>query len=114
MPRFGVRCYLTLSNEIQNHLPAGICIPLSLVNSHPLRIGPGAGPGREAAKLTLDGEDRFGIMRGEGKGHVPHDRSTRGRMPPPFRGGSLSSSRILLRYCRNPDMRTLHWSRRTR
>ena len=31
-PRFGVRCYLTLSNEIQNHWL--ICIPLSLVNSH--------------------------------------------------------------------------------
>ena len=28
----------------------------------------GNGPGREAAKRTLDGEDRSGIIQGEGKG----------------------------------------------
>ena len=28
-----------------------------------------SGPGREAAKRTLDGEDRSGILRGEGKGN---------------------------------------------
>ena len=29
---------------------------------------PRSGPGREAAKRTLDGEDRSGIIQGEGKG----------------------------------------------
>ena len=31
-----------------------------------------SGPGREAAKRTLDGEDRFGILQREGKGGHPH------------------------------------------
>ena len=39
----------------------------SLVNSLPFRSAR-SGPGREAAKRTLDGEDRSGIIRCEGKG----------------------------------------------
>ena len=60
-----VRCYRTISNEIQNHWL--ICIPLFLVNSH-LFGSARSSPGREAAKRTLDGEDRSGIIQGEGKG----------------------------------------------
>ena len=38
-----------------------------LVNSHPFGSAR-SGPGREAAKRTLDREDRSGIIQGEGKG----------------------------------------------
>ena len=58
-------CYRTLSNDIQNHWL--ICSPLSLVNSHPFGSAR-SGPGREAAKRTLAGENRSGIIQGEGKG----------------------------------------------
>ena len=36
-----------------------------------LRIGPERSRAREAAKRTLDGEDRSGILRDEGKGRAP-------------------------------------------
>ena len=58
-------CYRTLSNDIQAHWL--ICSPLSLVNSHPFGSAR-SGPGREAAKRTLDGEDRSDMMKREGKG----------------------------------------------
>ena len=41
------------------------------------RLSPGSarsGPGREAAQRTLDGKDRSGIMRGEGKGEPTHEK----------------------------------------
>ena len=41
--------------------------PFSLINSH-LFGSARSGPGREAAKRTLDGEDRSEIIQGEGKG----------------------------------------------
>ena len=48
-------------------LPCVEVPPFPLVNSGaPLRSAR-SGPGREAAKRTLDGEDRSGIMRREGK-----------------------------------------------
>ena len=37
-----------------------------------------SGPGREAAKRTLDGEDRSGIIQGEGKGDSCPPRDFRG------------------------------------
>ena len=40
--------------------------PFSLINSHPFGSGRSS-PGREAAQRTLDGEDRSGIIRDEGK-----------------------------------------------
>ena len=59
-------CYRTLSNEIQNHWL--ICIPpFPLMNSHPFGSARSS-PGREAAKRTLAGENRSGIIQGEGKG----------------------------------------------
>ena len=50
--------------------------PFSLVNSYLLRIGPASSPGREAAKRTLDGEDRSEIIQGEGKGATAGREST--------------------------------------
>ena len=41
--------------------------PLSLLNSHPFGSARSR-PGREATQRTLDGEDRSGIIQGEGKG----------------------------------------------
>ena len=41
--------------------------PFPLINSHPFGSARSS-PGREAAKRTLDGEDRSGIIQGEGKG----------------------------------------------
>ena len=41
--------------------------PFSLINSHPFGSARSR-PGREAAQRTLDGEDRSGIIRDEGKG----------------------------------------------
>ena len=41
--------------------------PFPLVNSHPLGSARSR-PGREAAKRTLDGEDRSDTMKREGKG----------------------------------------------
>ena len=41
--------------------------PFPLINSHPFGSAR-SGPGREAAKRTLDGEDRSEIIQGEGKG----------------------------------------------
>ena len=41
--------------------------PFPLVNSHPLRIGPERFRAR-SGRADLDGEDRSGIMRHEGKG----------------------------------------------
>ena len=41
--------------------------PFSLINSHPFGSARSS-PGREAAKRTLDGEDRSGTMKREGKG----------------------------------------------
>ena len=40
--------------------------PFSLINSHPFGSARSS-PGREAAKRTLDGEDRSGIIQGEEK-----------------------------------------------
>ena len=54
--------------------------PFSLVNSYLLRIGPASGRGREAAKRTLDGKDRSGIIQGEGKGGTAGRESTTGRL----------------------------------
>ena len=54
--------------------------PFSLVNSYLLRIGPASGPGREAAKRPLDGEDRSGIIQGEGKRGTAGRESTTGRL----------------------------------
>ena len=41
--------------------------PFSLINSHPFGSARSS-PGREATQRTLDGEDRSGIIRDEGKG----------------------------------------------
>ena len=41
--------------------------PFPLINSHPFGLARSS-PGREAAKRTLDGEDRSEIIQGEGKG----------------------------------------------
>ena len=41
--------------------------PFPLINSHPFGSARSS-PGREAAKRTLDGEDRSGTMKREGKG----------------------------------------------
>ena len=41
--------------------------PFPLVNSHPFGSARSS-PGREAAKRTLDGEDRSGTIKREGKG----------------------------------------------
>ena len=41
--------------------------PFSLINSHPFGSARSS-PGREAAKRTLDGEDRSDTMKREGKG----------------------------------------------
>ena len=47
--------------------PAGaVRPPLSLINSHPFGSARSR-PGREATQRTLDGEDRSGIIRDEGK-----------------------------------------------
>ena len=87
MPRFGARCYLTLSNEIQNHWL--ICIPpFPRKQSLPFRSAR-SGPGREAAKRTLDGEDRSGIVRREGKGVLSHWRNRHFIGPCPFFQRSL-------------------------
>ena len=61
-----VRCYRTLSNEIQSNWLIR-SPPFPLVNSHPFGSDR-SGQGREAAKRTLDGEDRSGTMKREGKG----------------------------------------------
>ena len=48
--------------------PHGPNHPFSLINSHPFGSARSS-PGREAAKRTLDGEDRSGIIQRErGKG----------------------------------------------
>ena len=52
--------------------------PLSLVNRHTFGSDR-SGPGRKAAKRTLDGEDRSEIIRLEGKG----DTRTRAFSAPP-------------------------------
>ena len=44
--------------------PHGPTPPFSLINSHPFGSARSS-PGREAAKRTIDGEDRSGIMHGE-------------------------------------------------
>ena len=51
-------------------VPSGPDFPLSLVNSHP--FGPArSDPGRGARRSrSLDGEDRAGIIQGEGKGDI--------------------------------------------
>ena len=46
--------------------PHGPNAPFSLINSHPFGSARSS-PGREAAQRTLDGEDRSGIIRDEGK-----------------------------------------------
>ena len=48
--------------------------PLSLVNRHPFGSDR-SGPGREAAKRTLDGEDRSEIIRHEGEKGAPATRA---------------------------------------
>ena len=63
---FEVRCYRTLSNEIQNHWLISTP-PFPLINSHPFGSDRSS-QGREAAKRTLDGEDRFDTIKREGKG----------------------------------------------
>ena len=62
-----VRCYRTLSNEIQNHWLICTPPPFFLVSSAPFGSARSR-PGREAAKRTLDGEDRSDTMKREGKG----------------------------------------------
>ena len=42
--------------------------PFSLVEQRSPLGSARSGPGREAAERTLDGEDRFGTIHGEGKG----------------------------------------------
>ena len=78
--RIGVRCYRTISNEIQNHWL--ICISLFLVNSASLQIGPERSRAR-SGEANLDGEDRSGIIQGEGKG---------GGCRRDLRSGALSSA----------------------
>ena len=73
MPRFWGRCYRTLSNEINHWLDPHP--PFPLINSHPLGSARSS-PGREAAKRTLDGEDRFRIVQERAK-------ASRGTFPPP-------------------------------
>ena len=76
----GFRNPQTLENpsgagELQNRSfvqPSGCGLParsspLSLLNSHPLRIGAVKGAPLGAAERTLEGEDRSGIIGGEGK-----------------------------------------------
>ena len=48
--------------------------PFSLVNRHPFGSDR-SGPGREAAKRTLDGEDRSEIIRLEGEKGAPATRA---------------------------------------
>ena len=48
-------------------IPRSAPPPFSLLNSHPFRSARSR-PGREAAQRTLDGEDRSGTMKREGKG----------------------------------------------
>ena len=65
-PVFGVvQCYRTLSNEINHWLD--LHPPFPLINSHPFGSDRSS-PGREAAKRTLDGEDRSDTIKREGKG----------------------------------------------
>ena len=61
--------------------------PLSLINSHPFGSARSR-PGREAAKRTLDGEDRSGTIKREGKGGPSllfggPNRTVRGPVPVP-------------------------------
>ena len=53
--------------------------PFPLVNNPP-SDRPASGPRREAAKRTLDGEDRSGIIQREGKGGTAGRESTTGRL----------------------------------
>ena len=57
--------------------PSTARMPFSLINSHPFGSARSR-PGREAAKRTLDGEDRSGIIQGEGKGDSCPPRDFRG------------------------------------
>ena len=63
MPWFVVRC----KRYQVRYKMADLHPPFPLINSHPFGSARSS-PGREAAKRTLDGEDRSGIMRREGKG----------------------------------------------
>ena len=65
--------------------------PFSLINSHPFGSARSS-PGREAAKRTLDGEDRSGIIQGEGKGDSCPPRDFRGVKRGKERSGEARSS----------------------
>ena len=59
--------------------------PSTLELGHPLPFRPvhtaRSGPGREAAKRTLDGEDRSGIIQGEGKGGIQEEALKQASLP---------------------------------
>ena len=74
LPRFASRIN-NLWSSMPARFPHPLCAylpsrptapPFFLINSHPFRSARSR-PGREAAKRTLDGEDRSGIIRCEGK-----------------------------------------------
>ena len=50
-------------------------------------------PGREAAKRTLDGEDRSGIIQGEGKGGAAVEGIGEAGLSAPLLGGCSEPSR---------------------
>ena len=67
MPWFGAWCDAIERYQMRYKITGWSASPLSLVNTH-LFGSARSSPGREAAKRTLDGEDRSGIIQGEGKG----------------------------------------------
>ena len=66
--------------------------PLSPREQRVFRIGPSR-PGREAAKRTLDGEDRSGIIQGEGKGGAAVEWIGERGFSAPLLGGCSKPSR---------------------
>ena len=67
MPRFGAWCDAIERYQMKINHWLDLHPPFPLINSHPFGSARSS-PGREAAKRTLDGEDRSGIIQGEGKG----------------------------------------------
>ena len=61
--------FAAMNDNILYHAlaPRSALPPFPLVNSHPFGSARSR-PGREAAKRTLDGEDRSGTIKREGKG----------------------------------------------
>ena len=61
--------FAAMNDNILYHAlaPLSALPPFPLVNSHPFGSARSS-PGREAAKRTLDGEDRSGTIKREGKG----------------------------------------------